>query len=273
MYVSIYDSCVLLAVQVLAACEEPANIALTHLSLPTDRWRCFENGDGKLSFPLLQTSQMRLEREILQSKQHDVMAPGQTGFFHWSTSVRDEADPIPGRHNKAFPLIEAEGMGTIHDLYQHVSDLYGHFNFPADPVLLSYKDACAHLKVNDIGAAEELELWKKFGSLIFLHSFPVHETFFNMEDNPNGTVRKMDVIACGAETNGCGERSTNPTRMYEKFFQQSGGEYAKRLFGIAGRKRVMQELDDYLALPMIPRWGYGMGGTRFIRALMLEKVL
>ena len=58
--------------------------------------------------------------------------------------------------------------------------------------------------------------------------------------------------------------------MRERFFTIEQGEYANLLFTKFGKERVMAELDAYLALPMIPRFGGGIGLTRLARALELS---
>ena len=58
--------------------------------------------------------------------------------------------------------------------------------------------------------------------------------------------------------------------MRDQFYTISYGMYAQTLFNIFDRKRVEQELDDFLSLKFFPRFGGGIGLTRLIRALNLE---
>jgi hypothetical protein len=45
------------------------------------------------------------------------------------------------------------------------------------------------------------------------------------------------------------------------------------LFNAFGEERVLAELDDYLSLPMFPRFGGGIGVTRMARAMRLAGLL
>jgi hypothetical protein len=80
---------------------------------------------------------------------------------------------------------------------------------------------------------------------------------------------KIDVILYGMETIGSAVRSTNVDQMREDFYTISDGEYAQLLFKQFGKERVIKELEDYLALPMVPRFGGGIGLTRMGRAYNL----
>ena len=72
---------------ILAACENPHSVATF-----------MYNGQV---WPLPQTGLMWLEYELLKN-------PTWPGVFCVSTSYRDEKDPIPGRHEKIFPMFEFE---------------------------------------------------------------------------------------------------------------------------------------------------------------------
>ncbi len=80
---------------ILAACEDPTTVATYEYE--NQRW------------PLPQTGQMWLEYELLTQPQY-------AGVFCVSTSYRNEPNPIPGRHDKIFPMFEFEASGTIDDL-------------------------------------------------------------------------------------------------------------------------------------------------------------
>ena len=75
---------------ILAACEDPKTI----------RKFTFAGTD----WPLAQTNQMWLEFDLLTE-------PGLGGVYCLTTSYRDESNPIEGRHNKIFPMFEAEHLG------------------------------------------------------------------------------------------------------------------------------------------------------------------
>ena len=81
-----------------------------------------------------------------------------------------------------------------------------------------------------------------------------------------GMYNKIDVILYGMETIGSAERATDVEQMREDFYTISNGDYARLLFKQFGRQRVVQELEEYLSLPMIPRFGGGIGLTRMGRA-------
>ena len=75
------------------------------------------------------------------------------------------------------------------------------------------------------------------------------------------------------ETIGSAERSTNVEEMRNNFFTISDGQYAKLLFNAFGKERVLKELEEYLALPMFPRFGAGIGVTRMARAMKLAGII
>src|SRR3990167_4876683 len=77
---------------ILAACEDPKTIT-----------QFVFNG---VNYPLPQTGQMWLEKEILEM-------PNVPGVFCITTSYRNEPFPIPGRHYKIFPMFEFESKGGI----------------------------------------------------------------------------------------------------------------------------------------------------------------
>ena len=54
---------------------------------------------GSEVWHLLQTGQMWLEYDLLKD-------PSKPGFFCLSTSFRNEPNPVPGRHDKIFPMFE-----------------------------------------------------------------------------------------------------------------------------------------------------------------------
>ena len=92
-------------------------------------------------------------------------------------------------------------------------------------------------------------------------------------DDDGGTAAKIDVIIGGQETIGSAERSCDVAQMRENFHTIEDGAYAQLLFDLFGRERVEQELEDYLALPLKPRCGGGIGMTRLMRAMQLEGLL
>jgi hypothetical protein len=237
---------------ILAACEDPKTITQFIFS--------------GVNYPLPQTGQMWLEREILEN-------PGVPGVFCITTSYRNEPFPIPGRHDKIFPMFEFESRGGMDDMRKLEAELLAHLGFPA-ATSYNYLDLCQKYHVSELTAAEELKMQAELGNVISLENFPISTSpFWNMKHKKDGIFNKIDVILYGMETIGSAERSTNVEEMRENFFTISNGQYAKLLFSAFGEERVMAELDDYLSLPMFERFGAGIGVTRMARAMELAGLL
>lgn len=237
---------------ILAACEDPNNLT--------------EFKFGGRCFPLPQTGQMWLEYELMNN-------PGVPGVFCITTSYRDEPNPIPGRHDKIFPMFEFEAKGGIAELKRVEADLVEYLGFPY-PVSHQYNALCKQYGVTELSAEEELKMQRDYGNVVSLEYFPQHtHPFWNMKHDENGIYNKVDVILYGMETIGSAERSTDVESMRHNFFTISDGQYAKLLFNAFGEERVMKELDEYFKLPMIPRFGAGIGITRLVRAVKLANLL
>lgn len=231
---------------ILAACEEPATVATYKI--------------GNTLWPLPQTGQMWLEYELLTN-------PTVPGVFCLTTSYRDEPHIIEGRHQRIFPLFEFEAKGTIAELRALETELLIFLGF-AKPVSRQYEEMCEQYGVSTITAYEEEKMYAQAGQAILLEHFPHRSSpFFNMKRTGNGLYNKIDVLLCGMETIGSAERSCNAQEMREDFMTISDGMYAARLFDLFGKERVMGELDAYLELPMIPRFGGGIGMSRLARAM------
>ena len=237
---------------ILAACEDPETISQFVFS--------------GVNYPLPQTGQMWLEAEILQH-------PGVAGVFCATTSYRNEPFPIPGRHDKIFPMFEFEAAGGMNELKKLETELLGFLGFPA-PVSCLYEDMCNQYGVSEIKSEHEMLLQQDYGNIVLLEKFPQRtHPFWNMKHDANGVYNKVDVVLYGMETIGSAERSSNVTEMRENFSNLSDGNYAKLLFNAFGKERVMQELDQYLSLPMFPRFGGGIGVTRLARAMKLAGLI
>ena len=87
---------------ILAACEDPTTVATYNYA-------------GQV-WPLPQTGQMWLEYELLRN-------PDTPGFFCLSTSYRNEANPVPGRHDLIFPMFEFECKGGMDELQKVEAEL------------------------------------------------------------------------------------------------------------------------------------------------------
>jgi aspartyl/asparaginyl-tRNA synthetase len=236
---------------ILAACEDPKTIAQFTL-----------NG---VCYPLPQTGQMWLEVELLKN-------PTYPGVFCATTSYRDEPNPIPGRHWRVFPTIEFESHGNVDDMKKLEAELLEFLGFDA-PLSVNYEDICKKYETDCISAEYETQMERDFGPVISLEKFPFRShPFFNMKREAGNIFNKIDVLLYGMETIGSAERSTNVEEMRDCFFTISDGQYAQLLFNSFGEERVMKELDEFLSLPMTPRFGGAIGVHRMARAMACAEI-
>ena len=247
---------------ILAACEDPKTIATY-------------NYEGEI-WPLPQTGQMWLEHYLLEH-------PEENGFFCLSTSYRNEPDPVPGRHDRIFPMFEFEIKGGMDELRKIEGELLDYLGFtrkedgtyPAG----NYDDVCKDYGVDVVNGELENEHEEKLGEdhgpVFFLENFPERTSpFWNMKLQDSGThSNKIDVIMHGIETIGSAERSTDPEAMRKKFYTISDGGYANLLFAQFRKDRVEKELDEFLKKDFFVRSGGGIGVTRMIRAMKLSNLL
>lgn len=242
---------------ILSACEDPSTVATFTYS-------------GN-SWPMRQTNQMFLEEFLLKN-------PTLPGVFTNTTSYRQEANPIPGRHDLIFPMTEFELQGDLNSLFRFNEDFLINLGFDKKEfIYIKYKDLLQYLGLpenSEIKAEHEDLLWTKFKhQVVFLYEFPEYTSpFFNMKRNSNDTAVKLDVLVFGMETIGSAERENDPEVMKFRFNSISNGEYSKLLYSNFGKERVVNELENFVNLPMISRSGGGIGMTRLIRACkMLNK--
>ena len=243
---------------ILAACEDPQTIATY-------------NYNGSV-WPLPQTGQMWLEHYLLEH-------PEENGFFCVSTSFRNEPNPVPGRHDKIFPMFEFELKGNMEDLRQLEKELLEYLGFrkndegvyPAD----DYDQICEKYGVDELEHEHEEKLEEDYGSVFFLENFPQRTSpFWNMKLQDNKThSNKIDVILHGVETIGSAERSSDKEAMTNMFHSISDGGYANTLYAQFGKERVEGELDEFLKNNFFERSGGGIGMTRMIRAMRLSNLL
>jgi len=247
---------------ILAACEDPKTIATY-------------NYEGQI-WPLPQTGQMWLEHYLLEH-------PDENGFFCVSTSYRNEPDPVPGRHDRIFPMFEFELKGGIDELRKMEGELLdylgfqrkGDGTFPSD----DYDNVCktygVDVQTGELENEHEEKLGEDHGPVFFLENFPERTSpFWNMRLHDSKLhSNKIDVIMHGIETIGSAERSCDPKAMRDTFYTISGGEYANTLFAQFGKARVEAELEEFLKKPFFQRSGGGIGVTRMIRALKLSNLL
>lgn len=246
-----YEVAVQSRVSILAACEDP-------FTVQSFEW-------DKEVWPLPQTGQMWLEHELLKN-------PLYPGVFCISTSYRNEPSPIPGRHEKIFPMFEFESHGDVADLLQLEKELLTSFNF-TDSKIITYNEACEQFHTDRLEHEHEQMLCRDTPA-VFITCFPMHtDPFWNMKHIGEGIFQKIDVILSGQETIGSAERSTNIEEMRHNFHTVSGGKYRDKLYSLFGESRVNRELDNYLSLDFFPRFGGGIGITRFLSALRNQNLL
>ena len=246
---------------ILAACEDPKTIRKYTFS--------------GIEWPLIQTNQMWLEHDIM-------MYPELEGVFCLSTSYRDEPNPIPGRHNRIFPMFEAEHTGDYEHLLNTLSNLVEHLGFvksKSEIKFFTYDELCEKYGVSILEAEHETKMWEEYGDVVAITHFPLRTSpFFNMKQigfnkNNEPVFAKCDFIICGQETIGAAERETDISKMRDMFYTISNGEYSSQLFALFGESRVEGELEDFFNLKMIQRWGFGLGMTRLERALTLKNLI
>jgi aspartyl/asparaginyl-tRNA synthetase len=240
---------------ILAACEDPATISQYIFS--------------GINYPLPQTGQMWLERDLLEN-------PDVKGVFCVTTSYRNEPNPVEGRHEKIFPMFEFESHGNVFDMIALEKELLEFLGFGDANSFkgIRYDDACNLYNVNLLDYPEEELLCKDMTKCVFLGDFPLKtHPFWNMKHRDNGIYNKVDVIMHGMETIGSAERAVDVEEMREQFHNISDGEYANLLFNHFGRKRVEDELEEYLAHDMFERFGGGIGVTRMVSAMKAEGIM
>lgn len=236
---------------ILAACEDPSTVATYQY-------------DGKL-WPLPQTGQMWLEYELLTR-------PDVVGVFCLSTSYRQEPNPIPGRHKTIFPMFEFESRGTLNDLEILEAALLEHLGYGRSTSFprVNYDDIAKQYGVSDINSQVEAKMATDLGRAVFLKNFPeATSPFWNMKRDGQGHACKIDVIMDGMETIGSAERSSDVEAMRKSFYSISNGGYSQKLFDLFGKERVEAELNDFLSLNFVPRYGGGIGMSRLMRSMSM----
>jgi len=235
---------------ILAACEDPFTISTYNF--------------GGEVWPLPQTGQMWLEYELLKN-------PEYKGLFCLSTSFRNEPNPIPGRHDKIFPMFEFEMHGGLDEMIQMEAELLEHLGFQDNNGFPSatYDELCKKYNTQELEHEHEQKLKDDHGSVFFIRDFPEYTSpFWNMARYPGGDVsKKVDVIVNGIETIGSAERSCDAKDMEQRFHTISDGDYSKTLFSGFTKERVENELEDFLRFKFFPRSGGGIGITRLISGM------
>lgn len=248
---------------ILAACEDPKTV------------KSYEfNGE---IWPLQQTNQMHLETILLENA-NDI-----DGLYTLTASYRDEPTPLEGRHLRSFTMFEAEHKGNFEDLLKMLKEISVYLGLAKTEESIpffTYNELCEKYNTDILEAKHEQMMWEEYGDVIGITYFPRRNSpFFNMKfakkDEKTGEdlYYKCDLIVCGQETFGCAERSIDVEQMRESFHTISEGKYSELLFEKFGKERVEEELEEFLKLPMLSRWGFGMGFQRLYRALNLKGLI
>ena len=149
---------------ILAACEDPKTIRKYTFS--------------GVEWPLIQTNQMWLEHDLMKE-------PELGGVYCLSTSYRDEPKPVEGRHNKIFPMFEAEHLGDYEHLLKTLSNLVVHLGFvktTSDIKFFTYDELCERYGVSILEAEHETKMWEEFGDVVAITHFPQRTSpFWNMK--------------------------------------------------------------------------------------------
>jgi aspartyl/asparaginyl-tRNA synthetase len=239
-------------VSILAACEDPSTVTSFNI--------------GENIWPLPQTGQMWLEHELLKK-------PDLKGVFCITTSYRDEKNPIPGRHDRVFPMFEFESVGDFEDLKKLMKELLIYLGFEGFSGV-QYEEMCEKYNVDILEAEHEGKIAEDFGSVVLLEKFPLRtDPFWNMKHAGEMIFNKLDILIHGMETIGSAERSCSVREMRQNFKSISEGEYSQLLFDSFGEERVLKELDNYFLHDMVPRYGGGIGVTRLVRVMNKENLL
>lgn len=230
---------------ILAACEDPNTISI--FNYMEQEW------------PLPQTGQMWLEIELLKD-------PSLQGVFCLSTSFRNEPNPISGRHDLIFPMVEFEALGIYEDLIILEENLLTFLGFEMPYSYGKYNEVIEKYNKKEVDVEVEQKLNDDYGTIFFLTDFPESSSpFWNMKRKDN-LAKKVDVIINGMETIGSAEREVDINIMRDKFHSISNGQYAETLYKKFGKERVEKELEEFLSLPMRPRYGGGIGITRLMKS-------
>lgn len=248
---------------IMAACEDPKTL------------RAFMFDGNK--WPLSQTNQMNLEMLLLSFPEES------DGIHCLTTSYRDEPTPIEGRHDKIFPMFEFEHKGGYDILLKTLCELSVHLGLiPSveDIPFFTYDFLCEKYGVEFLEAEHETKMWEEYGDVVAITHFPERTSpFWNMKqqgENPETKEKlfnKCDFIICGIETFGSAERESLIPQMRDSFHTISDGEYSSLLYQEFSKERVEEELENYLSLPMIERFGGGIGLTRLLRALKIKGII
>jgi aspartyl/asparaginyl-tRNA synthetase len=220
---------------------------------------------------------MWLEYELLKN-------PKLKGVYCLSTSYRQEAHPVEGRHDLIFPMFEFESPGEFDDLIKLEEDLCCFLGFrPCVFPIKTYTEWAKEFDTKELDHEHEKLISESLSpgqqtadgtmhpqhcsSVGFITDFPYSTSpFWNMKKVGN-FAKKCDVIIGGMETIGSAERATNVKEMRDQFHTISDGEYAVLLYNLFGMERVLKELNEFLSYDFFSRFGGGIGITRLIAGM------
>ena len=213
-----------------------------------------------------QTNQMWLEYELLTN-------PKPFGYYVFTTSYRNEQNPIPGRHQLIFPMTEFEIKTDYYGMKQFEKEMIRALGYNGHFAEGNFNDVAKKFNTDDIKHEHEQQIYKSGNPVFFLKNFPPESMpFWNMSRNPDGTAKKIDIIMAGQETVGSSERDTDKDKMRHRFQTISNGEYAGLLYKMFGQKAVDEELDEFLSHNFFIRSGGGIGMTRLMNFFEQEKL-
>lgn len=219
---------------------------------------------GHTLYPLPQSSQIQLEKALLTN-------PQLKGVFSLGTSYRHDPHPLPGRHDKLFPLFEFVGRGQLQDLRKIYSELLNFLGLPT-PHHVSYADRCQRYGKERLTPANEADIQRDLGNAVSLEYFTANaDPFWTIKQQDYQSYNKLHLILHGMHTFSGAEHSCDAQAMRIRFKQFMKGEYAQQLMKQFGAERVEHELEDYLSLRLTPRFSGSTGLSRLARALNREE--
>lgn len=248
------EDCTQNRLSICTGCEDPTNVSV------------HEYG-GKI-WPMIQTGQMWLEWTLLTDKRI------KKGVYCRTTSYREEKNPVPDRHYQIFPMFEFESFGTKEDLKKLETELLIFLGYQA-PTPVDYEELATLYGQVTIENEHEARMCEEINVCCLLEDFPRHTNpFWNMAvDLETGKAKKIDVIMSGMETIGSAERSCDNEHMAKMFYELCDGKYHQLFFEKFGKDRTEAELQKFLELEKVPRFGGGIGMTRLIRSLKKEGLM
>lgn len=221
-----------------------------------------------MQWALPQSGQMILEHELLRDQ-----SSSYEGVYCITASYSSQDSPIFNGQQKLFPLFEFESRGEHEQLKDLEKQLLQYLGF-SEPREFSYEALCQHYNVDLLESKEQSKIWEELGDVISLQNFPERTNpFFTIKRDESGISQKVDLILYGIETVVSAQRSCNIDQMRHDFFTLRGGAYAQTLFETFGKQRVIAELENFLAQPMVPRFSGSISICSLARAMELANIL